>query len=353
VTSGKNLGKKNATNVIQQAISEGQSKWNLNARKKGYVTFGSESAAELATVQSDRPKAMALHSLPPQPTDGKFDISGTKFFKEGDPVYMSIKYDGNRLSAAMLPDGRVDLWGRPGDTPPNELRHIREQVAEFIRVNTVAGEPKIILDGEVWAPGIEHQIIHGIFSNAAADSRPLKFMVFDTMIPGVPFETRYDKLLQWFAKSPQPDIVLVVETQTSKSQDIERFYRAALNAGHEGIVLRDPAGVYEMGTRKEIRSKHVVKLKPVMDAEFEITGYKSGEGRDAGSVIWILKTATGKEFSARPAETIEERRAIYQDALKNFETKYLGKMLKIAFGNLTADGIPRFPRVLGFRDQIN
>lgn len=359
VATGKNLGKKNATNIIQQAISDGQSKWNLNARKKGYVTLGSE--AELGTVQSDRPKAMALHSLPAQPMEGKFDISGTKFFTPGRPMYMSIKYDGNRLSAAGIrragsqPEYDIDLWGRPGDTPPNPLAHIRAQLVEFMKANMSAADNKIILDGEVWAPGIEHQLINGIFSNAAAPSEMLKFMVFDVMIPDMPFEARYAKLLSWFSKAPEkyPDLVLVAESLSGEPAVIEKFYRAALTAGHEGVVLRDPKGLYEMGTRKEIRSKSVVKLKPVMDAEFKIVGFKSGEGRDAGSIIWILRTDTGKEFAARPAETLEERQAMYKDALVSFETKYLGKMLRIAFGNLTPDGIPRFPRVIGIREQMN
>lgn len=361
VATGKNLGKKNATNIIQQAISDGQSKWNLNARKKGYVPASSDSAAELGTVQADRPKAMALHSLPAQPEDGKFDISGTKFFTEGRPMYMSIKYDGNRLSAAGIrrassqSEYDIDLWSRPGDTPPNPLVNIRAQLVEFMKANMSADVTKIILDGEIWASGLEHQLIQAIFSNAAAPAGELKFMVFDVMIPGVPFETRYAMLSSWFSKAPHkyPDLVLVTETLATKSQDIEKFYRAALAAGHEGVVLRDPKGLYEMGTRKEIRSKSVVKLKPVMDAEFEITGFKSGEGRDAGSIIWILKTDTGKEFSARPAETLEERQALFKDAASNFETKYRGKMLRIAFGNLTPDGIPRFPRVIGIREQID
>lgn len=361
VATGKNLGKKNATNIVQQAISDGQSKWNLNARKKGYVILSSDSVTELGTVQADRPKAMALHSLPPQPESGAFDISGTKFFTEGRQMYMSIKYDGNRLSAAgtrrssSKSEYDIDLWGRPGDTPPNPLTHIRTQLVEFMKVNMPDAIDKIILDGEIWSPGMEHQLIHGIFSNVAAPSGGLKFMVFDTMIPDMQFDARYAKLLSWFSKAPEkyPDIVLVIETLTSKSQEIEKFYKAALAAGHEGVVLRDPKGLYEMGTRKEIRSKAVVKLKPVMDAEFEITGFKSGEGRDAGSIIWILKTAAGKEFSARPAETLEERQALYLSVLANFETKYRGKMLRIAFGNLTSDGIPRFPRVIGIREQLN
>lgn len=361
VASGKNLGKKNATNIVQQAISDGQSKWNLNARKKGYVISGSDSDAELGTVQADRPKAMALHSLPPQPESGVFDISGTKFFTEGRPMYMSIKYDGNRLSAAgtrrdsSQSEYDIDLWGRPGDTPPNPLGHIRDQLAAFMRVNMSPGINKIILDGEVWAPGLEHQLINGIFSNAIAPSGMLKFMVFDTMIADTPFEARYATLLSWFSKAPElyPDLVLVIESLSGESRVIEKFYRAALAAGHEGIVLRDPKGFYEMGTRKEIRSKAVVKLKPVMDSEFEITGFKSGEGRDAGSIIWILRTAAGKEFSARPAETIEDRQAMYLDVSANFETKYRGKMLRIAYGNLTPDGIPRFPRVIGIREQMN
>lgn len=351
---GKNLGKKNATNIVQQAISESETKWYKNARKGGYVIESASSASELASVQSGRVKPMALHEFPPQQTDGKFDISGTNYWKEGQDMYVSIKYDGNRLVASidLERSQSVDLWGRPGDTPPNPLANIRLQLELFVRLQP--NMKKVILDGEIWASGIKHQVINGIFMNAAADSSMLTFRVFDIIDENVPFKDRYTALVQMFDRVDNrcPNIVLVKQDLVNTSAQIEKLYRNALSSGHEGLVLRDPNGMYEAGTRKEVRSKSVLKLKPVFDSEFEIIGYKSGEGRDAGAIIWILKTPEGREFSARPADTLEERRALYQKMETEFERVYKGRMLRISFGDTTALGVPRFPRVIGLRDQI-
>lgn len=356
VATGKNLGKKNATNIVQQAISESETKWNKNARKGGYVVESATSAAELAVVQSGRIKPMALHEFPPQSSDGKFDISGTSYWKEGQEMYWSIKYDGNRLVSGIdlsrkAPDETpiVDLWGRPGDTPPNPLTHIRTQLEAFVRAQPDLNQ--IILDGEIWAPGMRHQVINGIFMNAAADSSQLSYRVFDIVDETVTFKVRYQRLLEMFERAKYPNIVLVDQELASKSAQFEKAYRAALAAGHEGLVLRHPDGMYEAGVRKEVRSKFVLKLKPVYDSEFEIVGYKSGEGRDSGAIIWTLKMPNGHEFSARPAETLDERRALFASMASKFETEYRGRMLRISYGDTTALGIPRFPRVIGFRDQ--
>jgi hypothetical protein len=357
VSVGKNLGKKNATNIVQQAISESETKWNKNARKGGYVVESDTAAEDLATVQSGRVKPMALHEFPPQPSDGKFDISGTSYWKEGQELYSSIKYDGNRL-VASVDLGRVpvvDLWGRPGDTPPNPLSHIRSQLEAFVRAQPAELELKnIIFDGEIWAPGIKHQDINGIFMNAAADSSILTFRIFDIIDTEAPFKKRYVRLVEMFGRLAVefPNIVLVKEDIVSRSAQIEKIYKSAIAAGHEGLVLRHPDGMYEAGTRKEVRSKYVLKLKPVYDSEFEIVGYKSGEGRDAGAIIWILRMPNGREFSARPAETLEERRALYDLMAEKFETEYRGRMLRVSYGDTTALGVPRFPRVIGFRDRI-
>jgi hypothetical protein len=354
ISVGKNLGKKNATNIVQQAVNDGMTKWNKNARKGGYVVESTNSVAELHEVQSGRIKPMALHEFPPQPSDEKFDISGTSYWREGQEMFMSIKYDGNRLTGSVdiSRSNIVDIWGRGGDSPPNPLAHIRTQLEALVRAQS--SYQSVTFDGEVWAPGVPHQEIHHMFSNAEADSSILGFYIFDIVDPVPTFRQRYATLKAMLEKAPEkyPSLHLVTEELVSKSAQIEKLYRGYLAAGHEGAVLRLPDGLYEPGTRKEIRSKAVLKLKPVHDSEFEIAGFKSGEGRDAGAIIWILKMPNGREFSARPAETLEERRKMFDSMATKFESDFKGKMLRISYGDTTALGVPRFPRVIGVREQI-
>jgi hypothetical protein len=339
IRSGKNLGKKNATNVLTQAISDGRSKWNKNKRKSGYV----EDKAQLTVVQSGRIKPMALHELPPQAEDEKFDITGTTYWNEGDPMYIGHKSDGNRMMAA-----KGDLWGRGGDTPPNPLTHIREQLAPlFVKY------PKIILDGEIYKHGIEHQLINGTYMNAKTDASQLDYVVFDAVLPDrdTPFEKRVEFLRELLGEQKNhPNIILNDVELVSTSDEIETKYKAYLADGYEGAVLRKPDSKYDVGIRKEKRSKTALKLKPVFDKEFEITGFKDGKGKDSGALIWILKMPdSNKTFFSRPKMTIDERRKLFDHMKDNFDSDYKGKPMRILYGDTTKDGMPRFSRAVGVR----
>jgi DNA ligase-1 len=75
-----------------------------------------------------------------------------------------------------------------------------------------------------------------------------------------------------------------------------------------------------------------------MEDEYRIIDFKEGEGRDAGAVIWVCETADGKEFTARPRGTMEQRREWFNDG-----ESYIGKNLTVVYQELTEDGKPRFP----------
>ena len=336
IRTGKNLGKKNATNVLSQAISDARSKWNKNARKGGYVT----DKSELNTVQSGHIKPMALHSLPTQSEDEKFDISDNVYWKEGEPLFIAFKSDGNRMMA-----NKHEFWGRSGDNPPNPFTHIRDALVKFFIEN-----PDVTLDGEIYKHGMPHQKINGIYMDAKGDSSKLQYYVFDVVLPDA--KADYNKRIAFLRNELKSNdsIVFVDSELVRTSEEIERIYKKHLEEKYEGSVLRHPHGTYELAGRKEKRSKHVLKLKPVYDSEFEIVGFKDGKGRDSGALVWTLKMPeSDKLFNVRPCMTIEDRRALFILMDDQFETYYKGKMMRVLYGDTTKDGIPRFPRAVGVR----
>ena len=360
ISTGKNLGKRNATNMLTQAISEAKSRWDKNARKMGYVT----NEADLEVVQSGRIKPMALHSFPPQSIDGVFDISGQTYWTPGQPIFISSKVDGNRLMASIgLTTGsvvKVDLWGRAGDTPPNGFNVIRRQLEALYKRHNLNG--LLVFDGEVYRHGTEHQLINGIYMNVNANADDMDYRVFD-VIEGsangdlqadVPFKDRYARLIELF-RGPVPahGVKMLTQTLVSTSAEIERIYKEYLAAGYEGAVLRLPDGPYEAGIRREVRSKYVLKLKPEYDSEFEIVGFKSGAGREAGALIWLLQTADGKQFAVRPKGTIQARRELFAQMPDRFDSDFKGHNMRVAYGDMTAAGVPRFPRGLEVRDILH
>ena len=129
-------------------------------------------------------------------------------------------------------------------------------------------------------------------------------------------------------------VVLVRTEKVAALSDFRRLFSEFVEAGYEGIMLRNGAGVY----RANYRSNDLQKYKEFMEDEYRIIDFKEGEGRDAGAVIWVCETADGKEFTARPRGTMEQRREWFNDG-----DSYIGKNLTVVYQELTEDGKPRFP----------
>ena len=129
-------------------------------------------------------------------------------------------------------------------------------------------------------------------------------------------------------------VVLVRTEKVAALSDFRRLFAEFVEAGYEGIMLRNAAGVY----RANYRSNDLQKYKEFMEDEYRIIDFKEGEGRDAGAVIWVCETADGKEFTVRPRGTMQQRREWFNDG-----AKYIGKNLTVVYQELTEDGKPRFP----------
>jgi hypothetical protein len=129
-------------------------------------------------------------------------------------------------------------------------------------------------------------------------------------------------------------VVLVRTEKVAALGDFRRLFAEFVEAGYEGIMLRNAAGVY----RANYRSNDLQKYKEFMEEEYRIIDFKEGEGRDAGAVIWVCETADGKEFTVRPRGTMEQRREWFNDG-----ESYIGKNLTVVYQELTEEGKPRFP----------
>jgi hypothetical protein len=136
-------------------------------------------------------------------------------------------------------------------------------------------------------------------------------------------------------------VVLVRTEKVSALSDFRRLFSEFVEAGYEGIMLRNAAGVY----RVNYRSNDLQKYKEFMEDEYRIIDFKEGEGRDAGAVIWVCETADGKDFTVRPRGSFEKRREWFNDG-----ESYIGKNLTVVYQELTEDGKPRFPVGKALRD---
>jgi hypothetical protein len=104
-------------------------------------------------------------------------------------------------------------------------------------------------------------------------------------------------------------------------------------------------GIY----RTDYRSHDLQKYKEFFEDEFQIIGFKEGDGRDKGTVIWVCKTEgkDGKEFSVRPRGSVALRTELYKNA-----HEWVGKQLTVIYQERMESGIPRFPVGKSVRDNF-
>jgi ATP-dependent DNA ligase len=333
ITTGKNIGRSNETTPLQQAISEARSAW-VKRTENGYAPSAAAVAeAEDAEEDEDEEpvsRSKGIDAAAPSP------MLAHDYHKRGRsavfPCFTQRKLDGVRCVA--MP-GR-GLFSRQRKPFPH-LEHILEEISTL--------DPTIPLDGELYSTTLHFQEIVSLVKRVtqkpgdAEKMRQIQFHVYDMITPQ-PYAARHDALNRLFQTRRFRHLKLV-ETRACRSEEEMKEQHAQFVAeGYEGIMLRTPNGAY-----KGSRSTDLLKYKEFFDDEFEITGYKEGEGLEEGCVIWIAKIPSGAEFSCRPRGSREERAELYQAG-----DAYIGKQLTVRYQELTPDGIPRFPVGIAIRD---
>jgi hypothetical protein len=344
ISEGKNIGKKNETSALQQAINEARSLW-VKKKESGYSavgvvstpiggaitdggddesvdisTSGSKSTNRSKGVDEDVPLPMLAHDYNKRGKSIKF------------PCFVQRKFDGTRC-VGMPSKG---LFSRNKKSYPH-LDHI---VAEINKLPT-----SVILDGELYSDTLTFQEIVGLVKRETLKvgdeekQKQIKFHVYD-IINGMPYEQRYANLQMLFGKYKFKYLELVKTEVCDSEEKMKELHAQYVAEGYEGIMLRNKAGLY-----KNARSCDLQKYKCFETEEFEIIDYNEGEGLEAGCVIWICKTSEGKKFNCRPCGTREERIELFENG-----ADYIGKMLTVRYQELTTDGLPRFPVGIAFRD---
>jgi ATP-dependent DNA ligase len=385
VEEGKNIGKKNETTPLQQAILEARSVWNKK-KASGYVEAASAASAPStsaapsgAASAASTPKSRRLirkSVVEESPAGGAGRPSASasasaaasasiaagraseitesvplpmlahKWPEKAKyvtfPCYVQPKFDGTRTVAVCgLKLGIPCLFSRQRKAYPH-LEHIQAVVRQL---------PKgLLLDGELYRHDMDFQEIVGTVKKKTltkADEAKhglIQLHCYDLVDTEKPFEERFALLKKVFSEHKKVigDVLVLCPTEkVAKKEDLQAKHDAYVADGYEGLMVRNIGGLYDVGNR----STDLLKMKEFQDDEFEIIGFQEGEGGDKGLVIWRCKTKAGKEFSCRPRGTHEVRAELFKHG-----KEYVGKMLTVRFQELTADGIPRFPVGIAVRD---
>lgn len=278
------------------------------------------------------------------------------------PLIASPKLDGVRC---LKVGGK--LVTRTGKAIPN--RYINKVLTPLIFDG---------FDGELMVGKTFQDVTSGVMSR---DGEPrFVYHVFDYVLVNTTYQERADWLCWWGTRVARgltgeliihPPLVKVVKTRTIKNRDqLERYEAQCIAKGYEGIMLRDPNGLYKHG-RSTFKEHGLMKLKRFEDSEAVIVGFeeemqntnkKAGERRTTHKAGLVPKNTMGK-FAVRDPKlwggamfyigtgqglTKKLRQEIWDN-----QDLYVRKIIKYKYQKHGSKDLPRLPVFLGFRDKAD
>ena len=227
-----------------------------------------------------------------------------EMIQEYGTVAVEYKYDGTRFQLHRK-GPKIRVYSR-------KLEDVTAAIPDVITALEKVTDHDVILDGEVVAMKdgrprpfqfVLQRFRRKYEVSSFVEKIELKPFVFDvlyldgkTLIDLTLSERRtiLEKVLKG-AIAPQ--------FQSGDRTELEKVYAAALDAGHEGVMVKEPGSRYLPG----VRGKHWVKVKPMVDTlDLAVIGAEWGEGRrahlfgsfllacqDNGRLLPIGKVATG------------------------------------------------------------
>ena len=326
VVVGKNIGRSNQTTDNEQALFTAYSRW-LKKQDQDYGIVG-----------VDEP---ILPSIRPMLAN-KYTERGKKYLTE--PFGVSPKLDGIRAVSRIEMDNAV-LRSRNGKKF-TFLLTIKEHLESLLAYNK-----DFMLDGELYSHDLTFNEISGI-TRASKTISPLdsrmEYWIFDLIyMDGDDYYERMEQLKEfenlYNNKYNKNDRVLkFVYYENATHDQVKLFHDQYVNQGYEGIMCRKLVSPYQIGNR----SNYLLKYKEFEDEEFEIVGYKTGDGGEEGAIIYTCRTLDGNDFDIRPRGSIDNRRVLYLRG-----DTFIGKKLTVRFQEKdSTTGVPRFPVGITVRD---
>jgi DNA ligase-1 len=317
----KNVGRSNATTAVDQAGLEMESRIKKKL-DEGY--FWTKEEAENKKVIA-----------PMLAKDYKKEFKKVKWTQG---VYIQPKLDGMRC-LAIIKDGKVKLQSRDGKdimiTGGNSMQHIVDELSKI--------ETNCILDGELYIHGLSFQENMKLIKKKRENSSDIKYNVYDIVDEGN-YSVRKDIIHETIKNLDNNKVVQVFGNYTTVKAALKLIHEDNLSEGYEGSIIRYGDVGYKMS-----RSSNLLKYKNFLDIKAKLIDVVPGEQKiDRGvPVLKCIKgehgVITGTEFRAGARLSHDEK----IDLLKN-KGNYIGRTCEIRFFEVTDDGNPRFPVLVGF-----
>lgn len=220
--------------------------------------------------------------------------------------------------------------------------------------------PHLILDGELYKHGKSLQQISGAarMEKNAYDCDWLEYYVYDcidlekldmvakdrlNLLKSIQdsYGFGFDRYREW--KEGELQIQFVPQVPVTGWDNMEKLHAQYVEEGFEGLVIRNPDKPYKPNGR----TNDMIKIKMYKSEDFLVVGIEPGL-RGAEDMVFILETADGKQFKAKPLGD----RALKDEYWENFEEKYKGHIGECKFFYYSDDNVPLQPVFKIFRFDL-
>ena len=317
---------------VKRTITE-QAELEYNSNIKSYLDKGYKKISDLGYTSIDEFNPDKV--LPKDKTDTKgvkkpmlckvYDTTDLKTQKV--PYWLiSTKLDGVRCLLFMK-DGEIKTSSRGGQDYDIATTYIKQD--PFL-LEVFDQYPNIILDGEIYRHGWNLSTISGLCRLETVEERhkELCFHCYDIVDEDSTFSKRFAILQNLYqlreTNYPESKLVIVEHTVVKSNQEIMAVHNRFVAEGYEGAVIRDPNEVYKCGGR----DRRMQKIKVFVDSEFKILGLS--EGLRDEDMCFIMETADGNQFKAKPIGTREDKQW-YREHIKEL----IGKMGTVKYFGMT------------------
>jgi DNA ligase-1 len=282
------------------------------------------------------------------------------------------KFDGARVQIHK-DEGKIRIFSRRLEDVTASLPEIVQAAKNQIQAKSA------ILDGEAVATGqdgrpMAFQEILKRFRRKynvekLASQIPLRLFLFDLIYLDGKSVVDLSLLERRALLAQIADPSLLADQTLSDDPEVaEKIYRTALEAGHEGLMIKNPASIYSPGKR----GKNWLKIKPVMETlDLIVIGAKWGEGRRASFLgsyrLGCLDAETGKLLdigwvaTGLTDEALSDLTEMFRDLIvvqKGMEVELKpGVIFEVAYEeiqrspNYSSGYALRFPRLVTVRDD--
>ena len=272
------------------------------------------------------------------------------------PIYISTKFDGIR---ALVIDGVV--YSR-------SLKPIRNKYVQKLfgkpEYNGFDGE---LIVGDIYAKDVFQKTTSGVMSE---DGTPdVTFHVFDLWSMST-FDYEYrqrelqDLLLQ---DATMSGVVYTMIHKCHTIEDLEFFLNHEEKLGGEGLIGRNPKGMYKYG-RSTPKEQFSMKFKFFEQEEFEVVGFNErmhntneqkrdelGYAERSSAKDGLVPMNTLGSLVLKYNDTTFSCGTGFDDTLRkeiwNNKSEYLGKLASIRYMSVGMDKLPRCPSFVWFRSE--